>query len=95
MVKWTEPAKTNLRKIHDFIATDSPVYAKKFVKVMVERVERIALMPKSGRIVPEFDDENLREIILAPYRVIYGIIGDETIVLAVIHAKQNISGGLP
>ena len=62
---------------------------------MVERTDRIAMMPKSGRIVPEFDDENVREIILTPYWVIYEIIGDETIVLAVIHAKQNSSGGLP
>lgn len=65
-MKWSKPAKDNLRKIHDFIADESPVYAKKVVRDIVERTDRIAVMPRSGRIVPEFADEHIREIVINP-----------------------------
>jgi len=37
MVKWTAHAKAQLRHIHDYIAEDSPLYAKRVTAALVKR----------------------------------------------------------
>jgi plasmid stabilization system protein ParE len=46
----------------------------------MSRVDYLAAFPKMGRVVPEAEDENIREIILRPYRVIYQVIEQQQIV---------------
>ena len=95
-VQWSLPAKQHLRAVHDFIAQDSPFYAKKLTDDILRQSERLALFPRSGRIVPELSDEAVREIIVTSYRLIYGIIDDESvIVLALVDSKRDLSEGLP
>jgi len=50
----------------------------------------LARFPRSGRKVPEFDDENVRELIVYSYRVIYRVQKDEIVVAAVVHGKRNL-----
>jgi plasmid stabilization system protein ParE len=40
---------------------------------IVQGVERLASFPESGRVVPERNDPQLREVIVRPYRVVYGL----------------------
>ena len=42
--------------------------------------------------VPEFEDENLRELIAYSYRIIYRVEATEVIVAAVIYGKRNLEG---
>lgn len=42
----------------------------------------------SGRLVPEYDRDDVRELIERPYRIIYRIQRDQIEVLAVIHGAQ-------
>lgn len=46
-------------------------------------------LPKMGRIVPEIEDSNIRELIIYSYRLIYEISPNRTEILAIIHGKQN------
>lgn len=71
-----------MQAIHDYIAQNSVVYATQIVDRITRRSEQITEFPNSGRIVPEFRDENIREIIERPYRVIYRIEEDEANILA-------------
>lgn len=87
-VLWTETAIKQLQAIHDYIAQNSVVYATQFVERITRRSEQIAEFPNSGRIVPEFRDENIREIIERPYRIIYRIEEDEVDILAIVHGSQ-------
>lgn len=49
----------------------------------------LAQFPRAGRKVPEFDDENGREVIVYSYRIIYRLQQDDEIVIAaVIHGKR-------
>ena len=52
--------------------------------------------PRSGRVVPEIGDENIREIIHRNYRIIYLYLPEEdrTEVLSVFHLSQQF-GALP
>ncbi|MDP2208436.1 MAG: type II toxin-antitoxin system RelE/ParE family toxin [Bacteroidota bacterium] len=89
MVKWSIPAKNDLRQIHDFIAKDSKYYAKKVTTEIIERAERLSLFPSMGRIVPEMNETNIRELIIYSYRLIYEISGEEIEILALLHCKKE------
>jgi toxin ParE1/3/4 len=89
-VHWTDTAQGHLSAIHAYIAQDSPSYAKRMVDRLTRRSQQIAKYPFSGRRVPEYDIEPVREVIEGPYRVIYHIKPDQIDVIAVIHAARNL-----
>jgi addiction module RelE/StbE family toxin len=89
-VYWTDTAEGHLDAIYDYIAQDSPEYAKRVVDRLTRRSQQIAEFPLSGRRVPEYDIDQIREIIEGSYRIIYYIKPDQIDVLAVIHGSMNI-----
>ncbi len=94
MVRLSEPAKRDLKQIHDYIASDSKFYAKKVTQSIVEKTENLEDFPKMGRVVPEIGDENVRELFVYSYRVIYEISLDGIEILAIIHGKRDFFGQL-
>jgi addiction module RelE/StbE family toxin len=89
VVKWTTPAKHDLKQIHDYIARDSKFYAKKVSIEIVEKSEKLTIFPEIGRIVPEIAEPTIREIFIYSYRLIYEILPDKIAILALIHGKRN------
>lgn len=89
MVIWSEPAKADLRAIHDFIAKDSPYYAKKVVQDIREKTNVLNDLPKVGKKVVEVNDEMIRELLLYSYRIIYEIKPRQVEVLGVIHKRLD------
>ncbi|MBI5194081.1 MAG: type II toxin-antitoxin system RelE/ParE family toxin [Nitrospirae bacterium] len=87
---WSALAKEHLREIDAYIAKGSPFYSIIFIDKLIASVEKIALFPKSGRVVPEFGEENLREIFFHKYRVVYSIIDDNVTILAIVHGAMDI-----
>jgi len=73
MVKWTAHATTQLRHIHDYIAQDSPIYAKRVSDALVRKTFLLDELPLMGKKVPELDDEAVRELSLYSYRILYEI----------------------
>lgn len=71
MVIWSDPAKADLRSIHDFIAHDSTHYAKKVVQEIVARTDALEELPRLGRVVPELGDDAIRELSLYSYRITF------------------------
>jgi toxin ParE1/3/4 len=90
-VFWTETAIRNLSAIRTYIEQTSPTYAKRLVDQITSRSKQIAAFPNSGRIVPEFDNDFVREIIEGNYRIIYAIQGNQVEILAVLHGAQQLS----
>jgi toxin ParE1/3/4 len=70
---WSPSAMLDVKDIAAFIEEDSPSAAKQFVKSLFQAVERLADFPNSGRIVPEFGDPAIREVIRRPCRIVYRI----------------------
>lgn len=89
-VHWTETAEGHLDAIYAYIAQDSPQYAMLMVDRLTRRSQQIADFPLSGRKVPEYEMEQIREVIEGAYRIIYHIKPDQIDVLAVIHGSQDI-----
>ena len=72
-VVWTGPALRDLEVIVRYIAMDSPRYAERFSKRLVQAPRVLREYPSVGRIVPEYQLANFRELILGAYRIIYEI----------------------
>ena len=91
-VRWTDTAQAHLDAIHAYIAHDSPEYAKRMVDRLTRRSQQIAKFPFSGRRVPEYDLDPIREVIEGSYRLIYYIKPDQIDVIAVIHGSMDVIG---
>ncbi len=80
---WSEQARDDLQAIVLFIAQDDPAIAETFGCRLMSKVDVLAQFPEIGRVVPEENDEAIREIILRPYRIIYKVIVEkQTIAIA-------------
>ena len=90
MVIWSNLAKTDLLSIHDFIARDSRHYAKKVIQDIREKTDVLDELPKVGKKVPELNDENVRELSLYSYRIIYEIKDQGMFVLTVVHKRRDL-----
>jgi toxin ParE1/3/4 len=89
-LRWTLTAIEDLEAIEAFIARDSPAYAVRQTNRLVEATETLPSFPWSGRKVPEFDREELREIIHRPYRIVYLIRGETVTILRVVHSARDL-----
>ncbi|MBW2594466.1 MAG: type II toxin-antitoxin system RelE/ParE family toxin [Deltaproteobacteria bacterium] len=90
-VHWTENAIGHLVNIYEYIAINSPTYGKRMVDKITRRSRQIAIHPLSGRKVPEYEAEDIRELIEMPYRIIYRIKPGQIDVLAVIHGVRLLT----
>ena len=91
MVRWSNPSKQDLKQIYGFIAKDSTYYAQKVVSAIVEKSDTLNTFPYMGRIVPERNEERIREVLIYSYRIIYQINLDDIEILALIHSKKDFS----
>ena len=57
---------------------------------LTRRSQQIADFPLSGRKVPEYDMDQVREVLEGPYRIIYLIKPDQIDVVAVVHCAMMI-----
>jgi toxin ParE1/3/4 len=87
-VDWSRRALQDLESIADYIAADSPTYAGIVVKKIVNQTKTLARFPHAGRKIPEFDDENIRELTVYSYRIIYRLQDETVVIAAIIHGKR-------
>jgi len=88
-VIWSDPSKQDLRQIYEFIAKDSTFYAQKVVSAIVEKSETLNIFPYMGRIVPERNEERIRELLIYSYRMIYQINLENIEILTLVHSKKD------
>lgn len=89
-VHWTETAEAHLDAIYVYIAQDSKTYALRTVDRITKRSIQIAAFPLSGRKVPEYDLDQIREVFSGPYRIIYYIKPEQIDIIAVIHGSMSV-----
>ena len=90
-VEWSKPAVRAVQNIRSYIAKDSAVYADAFAQRLIDAVWLLRDFPRSGRVVPEADDEAIREIVVAPYRIIYRVRKSQIEIVNVVHGGRDLS----
>jgi toxin ParE1/3/4 len=87
-LQWTEQAADDLTGIRDFIARDSPVYAQLIASRLYLSVGYLREFPDMGRVVPERDQSELRELIRLRYRIVYRRSDELIEILTIFHSSR-------
>lgn len=88
---WSALAREHLREIDLYISEGSPFYSIIFIDKLIASVEKIGAFPECGRVVPEFDRADLREIFFHKYRIVYQIKENSVTIVAVVHGAMDIT----
>ena len=82
-ISWSQLALDDLKNIHAYIALDSQYYATNFIDKLVKKIKLLERYPSSGRIVPEFENAEIRELIEGKYRIVYKLGESEVTILRI------------
>ena len=84
-VIWTDNALQDLNDIGEYISKDSERYAQLTVNRLFDSVDILESYPFSGKVVPEYNDISIREIIKGNYRIVYQIVNENRIDILTVH----------
>jgi addiction module RelE/StbE family toxin len=85
---WSPRAVADLEAVRDRIAYDSEPYAGLMISRLVAAPDRLRQFPELGRVVPEFGQVTLRELIVRPYRLVYRLRGEVIEIVTVFHGAR-------
>lgn len=88
---WTEPAVEDVLDITAYVARDSRAYARKLRRRIMQAPKILKKHPHFGWKVTEFDQEHFRELLVAPYRIIYTLRGQDCYIVAVVHGSRDLT----
>lgn len=91
-INWTKQATDDLKNIYNYISIDSKFYAKRQISKLKLRTHSIKLFIKIGRVVPEFEIKEIRELIEGRYRIVYKIINSSEVDILTVHhsAREDL-----
>ena len=89
-VIWTYEATDDLNALAKYIARDSSFYAASFTKEILDASRSLKELYKRGRIVPEIENPQIRELLIRDYRLIYKIEKSRVIILALVHGARDL-----
>jgi toxin ParE1/3/4 len=90
---WSPLANDQVDDAIAYIAADDPTAAVHWLEQLLERVASLSRFPDSGRVVPELQRDDIRELIVDPYRVIYRRGADVIEIVAVRHGARDFDPG--
>ena len=91
-INWTFQAVLDLQNISEYISRDSKNYAKLQVLRIRDRSKILSTQIHSGKVVPELNRENIRELVEGNYRIIYKIVTDKRIdILTIHHSARDLT----
>lgn len=91
-VIWAESALTSLKEITDYVAQTSPARADELAARFDSAPDILEHSPRAGRRVPEFDREDIRELVtVRPYRLLYVVREEVCHIMAIIHSKRDLA----
>lgn len=93
-VHWTARAEIRLDAIHAYIAQENPAAGLRIAQRILQRSSQIAEFPASGHRVPDYDRNDVRELIEGNYRIVYRLLDDRIDVLTVMHCAQLLPSDL-
>ena len=93
-LRWTRRARTDLVSIGKFIARDNPAAALEWIGRIRKKALQAARMPFSGRVVPEMARDDVREVLLNKYRIVYRVLEKKIHILTVFEGHRLLPKGV-
>ncbi|MDD3991407.1 MAG: type II toxin-antitoxin system RelE/ParE family toxin [Desulfobacterales bacterium] len=92
-IAWSPVAVERASEVVDYIAQDKPSAADNWIRTIFSKVEQLRSNPEIGRIVPEINERQIRELIYGNYRIIYHVEAKQISILTIRHGKQILPIG--
>lgn len=90
-VVWSTRAVSRLRDIHLYLRHQAPAHADAVIARLIHRIDLLSNSPRTGRRLTVFADEEIRELLERPFRIVYRLGGDRLEVLTVKHYRQRLT----
>ena len=91
-ISWSDRSKKDLKEIEECISKDSARYAENQIKRIINRVEVLFFSLHSGRMIPELQKKNYRELIEGNYRIMYRVKSATKVeIITVFHGRRNFT----
>ena len=87
-LRWTRRARRDLVDIARYIERDKPEAARRWVARLRQRARGVAELPESGRRVPETARDDVREVLVRSYRIVYLIDAETVWILTVFEGHR-------
>lgn len=81
---------TRVEECTDYIAIDDIPTAIKWAEGVFKHCEQLSAQPESGRMVPEFNRAEIKELIHGSYRLVYEIKSNRIDMLTIWHVRQSL-----
>jgi len=86
---WTIKAIEQVEQIGSFIEKDSPFQARRVIQLIVKETRKLREHPRIGKMIPEVQEDQYREIRVFSYRILYKILDENRIaIVGVIHGQR-------
>lgn len=89
-IVWSPTARRRAQSAVDHIALDRPQTSLHWLDGLIRRVELLQELPEQGRVVPEWHESSVREVVHEPYRVIYEVLDNRLEILTLSHFRQEL-----
>ena len=91
-ILFTSRAKFDISEIVHYISQDNPQAARKWAESIFDSIKSLEEFPSLGRVVPEYSEESIREIIQGQYRIVYKVnqSEEEIYIVAIHHSKRRM-----
>lgn len=89
-IRWTPRAVEDLKSIAKYIARDDPAAARRIADKLKRRAESTGRFPKRGRIVPEFNQEDVRELVESHCRIVYRVTPVAAVILTLFEGHRKL-----
>lgn len=92
-IYWANIARDDLKNIIEYIVEDNLSNAKIIFSKIKSKASSLIQFPDRGRIVPEFKEQGIllyREVVAAPWRIIYRTSEKKVYILSVLDSRRNI-----
>ena len=71
-ISFSKSAIDDLKSINEYYQEQGvPQIGQDFVVAIFEHIETLSAHPDIGRVVPEFNDDSIHELIHSPFRIVY------------------------
>ncbi len=93
-LRWTRRARRDLVEIARYIERDKREAARRWVARLRQRARAVAELPRSGRRVPETARDDVREVLVRSYRIVYLIDAETVWILTVFEGHRLFPRGV-
>lgn len=88
-LQWNSKAKSDLIRLHDFIAPQSRRAAGRVMDLLSEAPERSLVHPRLGERLEKFDPHEVRRLIIQDYELRYEILDETILILRIWHTRED------